>query len=96
LGLSIWAFYGEQRKYSGAAERILEDSRKAARVSTEIMRERVTVGMTKDYVQQVLGEPDSTREISNGDSRLELWYYQCDDGKVQISILDGKVQSVKQ
>jgi len=74
---------------------IQEQSRRTARESRDSIKLRVLVGMTRDYVEYALGEPDSTREMNNGDAVLELWEYECADGRVQISILDGKVQSVR-
>ncbi|HMF12944.1 MAG TPA: hypothetical protein VKE94_11580, partial [Gemmataceae bacterium] len=69
----------------------------AARESSETIRDRVSVGMSGDYVQWVLGDPDGTRQISSDESVLELWQYECRDGaRVQISILDGKVQAINQ
>ena len=74
---------------------IQELSRKTARESRDTIKLRVLVGMTRDYVEYALGKPDSTREMNNGDAVLELWEYECADGRVQISILDGKVQGVR-
>jgi hypothetical protein len=74
---------------------IQELSRKTARESRDTVKLRVSVGMTRDYVEYALGKPDTTQEMNNGDVALELWEYECADGRVQISILDGKVQSVK-
>jgi len=74
---------------------IQELSRKTARESRDTIKLRVSAGMTRDYVEYALGKPDTTQEMNNGDILLELWEYECADGRVQISILDGKVQSVK-
>jgi hypothetical protein len=74
---------------------IQEQSRNSARESRDAIKLRVGVGMTRDYVEYALGEPDSSREMRNGNAILELWNYECADGHVEISILDGKVQSVK-
>jgi hypothetical protein len=65
-------------------------------LSGEEMKWLVPAGMTREGVRRLVGEPETTREIDSGLDTLELWYYQCTDGRVQISFLDGKVQAVKQ
>ena len=70
--------------------------RRRLEISGEEMKGLVPTGMTRDGVRKLVGEPETTREIDSGLDTLELWYYQCTDGRVQISFLDGKVQAVKQ
>jgi hypothetical protein len=72
-----------------------EQARRAARESREAIKARVGVGMTREYVEYALGAPDSTQEMRNDNAVLEIWDYECPDGHVQISILDGKVQGVR-
>jgi hypothetical protein len=74
---------------------VQERGRWAARETCDTLHERVSVGMARDYVEWVLGQADNSRQITNDESVLELWDYDCRDGaRVQISILDGKVQAI--
>jgi hypothetical protein len=70
--------------------------RRRREISGDEMKGLIPVGTTVEGVRRLVGEPDTTREINSGVDTLELWYYQCTDGRVQISFLDGKVQGVKQ
>jgi hypothetical protein len=74
---------------------VREQARRAARESRDTLHESVSVGMARDYVEWLLGQPDGSHQITNDESVLELWDYDCRDGaRVQISILDGKVQAI--
>jgi hypothetical protein len=92
---SLYFYIRTQNTPETMRQLIQEQSRRTARESRDSIKTRVGAGMTRDYVEYALGEPDSIREMNNGDIVLELWEYQCADGHVQISILDGKVQSVR-
>ena len=63
-------------------------------VSTAELREKLTMGMSKDDLLKSLGNPNFAKSIDNGDSSLDLWYYQCADGRVLISMRDDKIISV--
>jgi len=97
LAATVYFYYRESLTPDDIRRALLDQSRAAARESSETIRDRVSVGMSGDYVQWVLGDPDGTRQISSDESVLELWQYECRDGaRVQISILDGKVQAITQ
>jgi hypothetical protein len=88
-------------KYLHQDEDVREGLRQAVQrrhleISGEELKAFVPIGSTKDEARRMLGEPDTSREMESGPDTLELWFYQCNDGRVQITFLDGKVQGVKQ
>ena len=57
---------------------------------------RITPGMSSDTLREMVGAPDSMKQLGGGLAELELWYYNCIDGRVMVTIRDGKVEGVKQ
>jgi hypothetical protein len=95
MAATIYFSYRESGNPEEIRRAVQEQARVAARESAEAIRSRVTIGMTREYVEFMLGDPDDSRQMADAESRLELWDYECRDGaRVQISILDGKVQSI--
>ena len=96
-GITVYYFTHGKSTPEAIQKAVQEQGRQAARESVDALRDRVSVGVTRDYVEWMLGAPDNSHQIGNDDSVLELWEYDCRDGaRVRISILDGKVQSITQ
>jgi hypothetical protein len=96
VGVAAYYSWRDETKYQGVTEQMREQSHRAARESGEAMRQRIHVNMLEETVRLVAGDPDKIEAMSNGDSTFELWHYKCGNDHVRISILDGKVQSIKQ
>jgi hypothetical protein len=60
------------------------------------VRGQIAPGMSEEEVRARLGRPHALNELEAGLSPLELWYYNCADGRVLITIRGGKVKGVKQ
>ncbi len=65
----------------------------------------VRMGMRQNQVTAALGEPDDKQEMNQagidfGEGirtdglEMDLWYYNCKGGMVQIGFLNGKVDSI--
>jgi hypothetical protein len=59
------------------------------------VKDLVAIGMSREDVQGVLGEPSFAKELADALSSLEVWRYNCRDGIVQITMRDGKVTTIK-
>jgi hypothetical protein len=96
FGLSLYFYVRELNTGKDQFKTLQEQAHKSHRESSESIKKVVTLGVTGDYVRFTLGEPNSTRELGNDESVLEIWDYYClDGGLVEISMLNGKVQSIK-
>jgi hypothetical protein len=62
----------------------------------EEIRAKVAAGMSKEEARELLGNPDAKKELGSGVGMTELWYYNCVDGRLVITIQDGTVQGVRQ
>jgi hypothetical protein len=92
LGLVKWLNQDEEVR-AGLRQAV---QRRHLEISGEELKAFVPVGSTRDEARRMLGEPDTSREMESGQDAVELWYYQCNDGRVQITFFNGKVQGVKQ
>jgi hypothetical protein len=64
------------------------------RVSAQELREKVSIGMTPDELRSAIGNPNMVKQLDNGGSILEVWYYHCRDGRMQVSLQDDRVTSI--
>jgi hypothetical protein len=96
LALSSVAFYRyltrDDEIREGAARTIDTAPR---RVSAEELKKKLSVGMDKDEVQEVVGKPNLRQQFDEGGSVMELWWYNCKDGQVRVSIRDDHIISVQ-
>jgi hypothetical protein len=96
FGVTAYFTWREQTKYQGVTEQTRERSHKASRESAEAMLQRIHINMPAESVQMIAGPPDKIEVMSNGDSTIELWDFQCGNDHIRMSIQDGKVQSIRQ
>jgi hypothetical protein len=54
----------------------------------------IPVGLPEQGVEAFLGDPDRKHEMGSGMATLAVWDYECADGKVRVTIQDGKVIAV--
>jgi hypothetical protein len=59
-------------------------------------KQKLNLGMTREEVKEAVGLPNSTKDIGQGLSDMEVWYFNCTDGRFFITLQDGRVQNMKQ
>jgi hypothetical protein len=95
FSISLFFYIRTQSAPEELRSKIRAQSHQTAHESTDSIKSRVGTGMTKEFVEFALGVPDKIDEMTSGESQLELWEYECADGRITISMLNGKVQSVR-
>jgi hypothetical protein len=88
-------FYLREPSPEKLQETLRERSRQTAYESMDSIKKRVGAGATKQFVQTALGEPKDIKEMGEPPNVLEVWEYECLDGHVRISMLNGKVTTVQ-
>jgi serine/threonine protein kinase len=61
-----------------------------AEITPKIIR-----GMTAADLREKVGPPNSTKVMGAGFTDVEAWYYNCRDGRLLVTIRDGKVEQAK-
>jgi hypothetical protein len=94
--VSIFAFFQKQEKEKTERDTFIKETlRVTSKMTGREIREQVQLDMSRELVLEVLGAPTFSKELTSGMGTLEVWYYNCADGQVQISFRDGKVITVK-
>jgi len=55
---------------------------------------KVRLGMTRQEVLDILGEPGTSQNLNGVYSNSEYWYYWAYDGQVQVCLTNGRVDFV--
>jgi hypothetical protein len=93
LVLSIVTFTRGQQNYQQLVEKLAQEAKQAGPgISREELRDRLQPGMTQEQVRTELGQPNGTKEVNRGFGDVELWSYECTDGHLELTFLDGKLR----
>jgi hypothetical protein len=96
--LSVLGYY-EKVKRDEEEQKEVERFKKEVKgppgeTSVADLKERVAVGMTEEEVKEELGPPFRIKEVGLGVDAFQIWRYNGADGKLEVSIHDGKVIKV--
>jgi hypothetical protein len=64
------------------------------RESAESLRAKIRVDMTADELRTAIGKPNMKHQVESGGRSVELWYYNCVDGQMQVGLEDDRVMSI--
>jgi hypothetical protein len=93
LAFSIMAFTHEQRRLQQQTEKLAEEAiRSGPGIPLEELRARLAPGMSQDQVRTESGRPTGAKQIATGFTDVELWSYQCTDGRIELTFHDGKLE----
>jgi hypothetical protein len=82
-------YYRQRREYDDMVDRLAEERLgAAATMSLSDARDAIHAGMTGAAVRALLGEPYTVRA---GEGEQEFWFYQCKDGKMIVTMVNGAV-----
>jgi hypothetical protein len=93
-GLALWFQAVRSRDLAVKTSKLL--SGRTETIPAAKVRGQIAPGMSEEEVRAMLGRPHALNELEAGLSTIELWYYNCADGRVLITIRGGKVRGVKQ
>jgi hypothetical protein len=96
FALSVLWYYRAGQQDAEIRENVARTTELPRRdVTCATLREKLSTDMTKFQVKATVGEPDMTHEIGSGLNTIELWYYGCNDGRVEVTIQGGRVRFVR-
>jgi hypothetical protein len=88
-------YYLETERYRTIVENFLRDQgNDPSKMSIAEVKSMLKGGMTRKEVREAIGDPNATKVIDSGLVVIELWTYRCQDGRLQLSLADGKLQAM--
>jgi hypothetical protein len=90
----LYRYLHQDEEIREQVERTVERRRRDT--SVEDLKQLVPIGMSKESVRKLLGDPDSIKDVEAFLNPVELWHYQCSDGRVVVTFRDERVQSIRQ
>jgi serine/threonine protein kinase len=94
--VSLILSWVESAHYKQEAERLRQEHWGGSTdLSLAELTDKIIPGMTVADLREKVGRPNSTKDLGGGLTDVEAWYYNCRDGRLQVTIRNGKLEEAK-